>query len=52
MEIAVCELVPYLNKKVNQYNAKLKEWSSNIGITIISTQLNFRLGTADVDDKF
>lgn len=55
MEIFVCELVPTLglddlDDRISQYNTKLKEWSSNNGIKIISTYLNFRFGTGDVDE--
>jgi len=57
MEIFVCELVPTLRTddlagKINQFNEKLNEWSSNNGIKIIPTQLNFRLGTGEVDEMF
>jgi len=57
MEIFVCELIPTLglddlDDRISQYNTKLKEWSSNNGIKIISTYLNFRFGTGDEMMKF
>ena len=54
INLFACELVPSLkedlNAKINQYNEKLEEWCSVNGVTKIKTNLNFRLGTGDIDE--
>ena len=55
MEISVCELVPSVNEedldiKINQFNNKLDKWSESNGISIIKTNLEFRLGTGEVNE--
>ena len=55
MKILVCELVPSMNEedldiKINQYNSKLNKWGESNGISIIETNLNFRLGTGEVNE--
>ena len=50
MEIMVCELAPSINddmeNEINQYNEKLNEWS----MSMIKTNMIFKLGTGDVDE--
>ena len=54
MELFVCELVPSTNgaldDKISEYNEKLKQWTNVNGIKVINTNLNFRIGTGEVDD--
>lgn len=54
MNIYVCELVPILkvqeyDEKINNFNNQLAEWSVQNGVTVIKTNLQFRLGTGEVD---
>lgn len=50
--VNICELVPALNEnqdKISDYNVKLNEWCTKNGITFISTELFFKIGTGDMD---
>lgn len=55
MEIYICQLVPTLNSdelqaRINEYNDQLMNWSSTNGVSLIKTDLPFRLGTGEADD--
>jgi len=52
VNVSICELVPTLNEhqeKIANYNLKLTEWCAKNGLSFISTELFFRLGTGDID---
>ena len=54
IKIKVCELVPSLKSeeiadKINQFNAKLEEWSSTNGVVFVKTNEYFKLGTGETD---
>ena len=54
MNIHICELAPILNvgdydELINSFNNQVATWSANNGISIIKTNLQFRLGTGEVD---
>lgn len=55
MKTFICELVPNLkdenmDRKIIEYNNKLKVWAESNGISLIKTNLNFRLGTGEVNE--
>ena len=54
MAIYICEIAPVMqveeyDEKINNYNNKLSSWSVENGVTMIKTNLLFRLGTGEVD---
>ena len=54
MNIHICELAPILNvgdydELINSFNNQVATWSANNGVSIIKTNLQFRLGTGEVD---
>ena len=54
MNIHVCELAPIPNvndydEHINNFNNGLAKWCTDNGVSIIKTNLQFRLGTGDVD---
>ena len=55
MTIYVCELVPVTNvqdfdENLNNFNNLLAAWCANNGVSLIKTNLQFRLGTFEVDN--
>ena len=54
IEVFVCELVPSLDSefdvKVNNFNVQVEKWATANGIRLLKTNLNYRLGTGEVDD--
>jgi len=55
MEFYICQLVPTLkegnlNDKILSFNEQLMDWSHSNGVSIIKTDLPFRLGTGDLDE--
>ena len=54
IEVFACELAPNLKNdldvKINNFNNKLGEWSNVNGIKLIKTNLNFKLGTGEIDE--
>ena len=54
MNIYICELVPVVrvqeyDESINNFNNQLATWSTNNGATVIKTNLQYRLGTGEVD---
>ena len=54
MNIYICELAPIPNvqdfdEHINNFNNQLVAWSSNNGVSVIKTNLEYRLGTGEVD---
>ena len=54
MNIHICELVPIPNvgdfdEHINNFNHQIAAWSTNNGVKIIKTNLQYRLGTGEVD---
>ena len=54
MCIYICELTPVLkveeyDESINIFNNQLADWSKNNGVSVIETNLQFRLGTSEVD---
>ena len=54
MEIFLCELAPVpqvqeFDEKINNFNQQLPTWCETNGIKVIKTNLQYRLGTGDVD---
>ena len=54
IELFVCELVPSLDNeidvKINEFNVQVDKWATANGIKLLKTNLNYRLGTGEVDD--
>lgn len=55
MGISVCQLVPALKTdeydvKINNYNTQLEKWATTNGVSLLETNLSFRLGTGDIDE--
>ena len=55
MSIYICELVPVrrieeFDEKINNFNNQLVTWSANNGVSVIKTNLRYRLGTGEVDE--
>ena len=54
VELFVCELAPSLKEEMNArfsaFNDKLKDWCNVNGIKLVKTNLNFMLGTGEVDE--
>lgn len=54
ISLFVCELAPSLqvdlDQRINRYNEKLKDWCSVNGVNLIKTNLNFKMGTGDIDE--
>ena len=54
IDINICELAPavgdhMLDERINNFNIKLADWCQQNGVSIINTNLQFRLGTSEVD---
>ena len=54
MDIHICELAPVMrveefDDNINNFNNQLSTWSMDNGVSIIKTNLQFRLGTGEVD---
>ena len=54
MEIFICELAPVpqvqeFDDKINNFNHRLLAWSEDNGVKVIKTNLQYRLGTGDID---
>lgn len=54
MVIHICELAPVLRVQefdeiINNFNNQLAAWSAKNGISVIKTNLQFRLGTGEID---
>ena len=54
MEIFICELAPVpqvqeFDEKINNFNNQLPAWGESNGIKVIKTNLQYRLGTGDID---
>ena len=54
MHIYICELAPVLKVEeyedsINTFNNQLIAWSRSNGVSVIETNLQFRLGTSEVD---
>ena len=54
MCIHICELAPIPNvndfdEYINNFNNQVATWSASNGVSVIKTNLQFRLGTGDVD---
>ena len=54
MNIYICELAPVLrvedfDENINNFNNQLISWSASNGVSVIKTNLNFRLGTSEID---
>ena len=54
MNIHICELAPIPNacdydEHINNFNNQVATWSTNNGVSVIRTNLQFRLGTGEVD---
>ena len=54
MTIYICELAPIPNvldfdEYINNFNNQLDDWSANNGVSVIKTNLHYRLGTGEVD---
>ena len=54
MNIHICELAPIPNvceydEYINNFNNQVATWSANNGVSVIKTNLQFRLGTGEVD---
>ena len=54
IELFVCELAPSLNEnidtKIIDFNEKLNQWSIVNGIKVVKMNLNFKLGTGEIDE--
>ena len=48
-ELAPIARVEEFDERINHFNNQLSTWSENNGVTVIKTNLQFRLGTGDVD---
>ena len=54
IKVSVCELIPHaenpeIKERVEHFNVKLVEWCTENSISVIKTELSFRLGTGDID---
>ena len=55
MQIYICELAPAVNAEkyddpINNFNNHLINWSVSNGVSVIKSNLKFRLGTGEVDN--
>ena len=55
MQIYICELAPAVKAEkyddlINNFNNQLTDWGASNGVSIIKSNLKFRLGTGEVDN--
>jgi len=55
ISVKICELIPCSNStdmanRTENFNLRLIEWCVNNGLSLINTELHFRLGTGDIDE--
>ena len=55
MQIYICELAPAVkaekyDEPINSFNNHLINWSTNNGVSVIKSNLKFRLSTGEVDN--
>jgi len=54
--VKICELIPCIDStimenRVENFNLKLVDWCVSNGITLINTELHFRLATGEIDES-
>ena len=54
IELFACELVPdidvEINNKIDSFNEKLQQWTTANGVELIKTNINFKLGSGEIDE--